>query len=63
MDKIIEENAADEAKVSKKKVVKCEGCSDTGIGESLYLTANAFVFIYLAGKFTASSWRGAAGSS
>ena len=28
-------------------------CSDTGIGESLYLVANAFVFIYLLGKSTA----------
>jgi hypothetical protein len=26
--------------------------SDTGIGVSLYLIANAFAFIYLAGKFT-----------
>ena len=28
-------------------------CSDTGIGESLYLIANAFSFTFLAGKSTA----------
>jgi hypothetical protein len=36
-------------------------CSDTGIGESLYLIANIFVFIFLAGKSTAPLLGGGGG--
>ena len=47
--------------MSSDESVTRMACSDAGIGELLYLVANAFVFIFLAGKSTAPCLGGGRG--